>query len=117
MFLYNSTFFCIMSLFHRKFRQCALFSLELTNALLIALLSLALFDHVLKDNDLATFQCRTVHDNFDDLVTYLNTPRSNGSKNESEIPIFELVIIPYYFNESDNPTLADVMGIQVRQGF
>lgn len=59
------------------------------------------------------FRFRYRHDRFEDLVAMLSAPRSEAGTNDTEKHIFELVIIRKPFNESDNPTLAEVLGKEI----
>lgn len=60
------------------------------------------------------FQFRYQNDNFDDLFGFLSAPRSPPGTNDTEKQTFELVIIQTSLSESDNPTIAEVLGKTIR---
>lgn len=67
------------------------------------------------NNILAHFLiCRHINDNFSDLVAFLSAKRSPPGTNETDKQPFELVIIQTYLNESDNPSIAEVLGKEIK---
>lgn len=57
---------------------------------------------------------RYQQDNFADLAAFINAKRSPPETNTSDKAIFELVIVREEFNASDNPTLAEVLGKEIK---
>lgn len=49
------------------------------------------------------------------MIAFLATPRSPPNTNYTDKATFELVIVRTLFNESDNPTLAEVLGKEISQ--